>query len=578
MSLYARGLSSAAAAAARPPHLAAALDDHSRFGQALVCIAVGDVVALRQSLQLAQAEGDEVLQRLLSTPGAGDNTLLMHAVQLQNRDAVRVLLLSGADPNVVNARGQTALHLAAQRGEPAALSAAAALLSHEANLEAADADGLTPLLLAARFASGDMLQLLLARGAKVHAVSSDGRSVVTMAVLASNLPALQVVLEHLRATSHLLVADTQDAEGWTALHWACAVGDVDILDLLLEQSPINICLRTVAGETVLHLAAREGDMAVLSTLLMTRPARQAGQLLTMALVRTEGDQTAEDYAVDAGHFACGMLILGRIQELRSMLTTTGTSDGGGTRVHHRNITVSEMCNDDGGEDTDISPGHSDASRSAGTVSLPRQAIRYHRTSAGRGGSRAEPDASATSDSAQYSASSGAPSPSLSSALVLNEGAAAAAAGTGSGAAAVMPAVIATSAASLDPKQQGRTPSSSSSTESSTDFKAEAKRKRRREAWHRREELKRREQTRAHSSVAQLEGEQQALQQVVAALIADRNRLLELFNLGSGGHMQLLHSLSPEDSGMDDADNNADAEAPTLVPVHAVYSTTLESMV
>lgn len=566
MGLFATGLLTA------QPHLAAALDDHSRFGQALVCIAVGDSVALRRTLQLAHADGDEALQRLLNTPGAGGNTLLMHAVQLQGRDALRVLLLAGADPNVVNLRGQTALHLAAQRGEAAALNAAAALLSHDANLEAA-ADGLTSLLLAARFASGDMLQLLLARGAKVHAVSAEGRSVVTMAVLASNVPALQVVLEHLRATSHLLVADTQDAEGWTALHWACAVGDVEILELLLEQSPINTCLRTLAGETVLHLAAREGDMAVLGTLLTTRPARQAGQLLTMALVRTEGEQTAEDYAVDAGHFACGTLILERIQELRSMLTHTGADEGAAAHVH-RNMTVPKVYTDDGSEDTGISPDDSDVSRSAGTVSLPRLSARCHTC-----GSGAELDASATSDSAQYSASSGTPSPSHSSAIALNE-AAGASAGSGAAAATVMTAVLGTSAAGLSSKQQGRTPSSSSSTESSNDSKAEAKRKRRREAWHRREELKRREQAQAHSSVAQLEGEQQALQQVVAALVADRNRLLQLFNSASGGHMQLLRSVSPKDSGMGDADNNdADAEAPTLMPVDALYSTTtLESMV
>lgn len=54
-----------------------------------------------------------------------------------------------------------------------------------------------------------------------------------------------------------------DERGWTALHWAAAVGEPQSLKLVLMRSGVDASRWTnFDGETCLHLAAREGRLDV----------------------------------------------------------------------------------------------------------------------------------------------------------------------------------------------------------------------------------------------------------------------------------------------------------------------------
>jgi ankyrin repeat protein len=83
------------------------------------------------------------------------------------------LLAGGANPNQPNKDVTSALHATAQRGPLRLLQL---LLEHKADVQAADAQGVTPLHLAARSGNAQKVQCLLAAGAAHGAANSQGNT------------------------------------------------------------------------------------------------------------------------------------------------------------------------------------------------------------------------------------------------------------------------------------------------------------------------------------------------------------------------------------------------------------------
>src|SRR5712692_2196525 len=84
-----------------------------------------------------------VMTHAAATPAA-----VVDAAMAGNRDAVRALLKNGADVNMTQADGMTALHWAAQKGD---VDMAKVLLYASANVKATTRiGGYTPLLIASK--------------------------------------------------------------------------------------------------------------------------------------------------------------------------------------------------------------------------------------------------------------------------------------------------------------------------------------------------------------------------------------------------------------------------------------------
>jgi ankyrin repeat protein len=105
--------------------------------------------------------------RAASLKGAGGATPLMYAALYGDSDSVRLLLENGADPNVKNDAGATALMWAAHDLDKTRL-----LLERGADPNARSDDGRTPLITAAgQFGSGPIVKLLLDHGANPSVAS-----------------------------------------------------------------------------------------------------------------------------------------------------------------------------------------------------------------------------------------------------------------------------------------------------------------------------------------------------------------------------------------------------------------------
>ena len=213
---------------------------------------------------------------MTAEPTEGERTELFRAIRAQDLEKLRSLLdrtsalASAADPNGLTPllaaayfRAPEVVELLIARGartdefSSAALGRTAELRAIlEARPESArttSPDGWTALHLAAHFGHDAAIRLLLRMGADLGAVSRNS---------VANQPLQAAVANRQRAATELLLqagaqVDARSHGGLTALHLAAFGGDLPTLLLLLEAGA-DTSARTDAGKTADELA-QEGD-------------------------------------------------------------------------------------------------------------------------------------------------------------------------------------------------------------------------------------------------------------------------------------------------------------------------------
>src|SRR5205823_496792 len=110
------------------------------------------------------------------------------AARAGDREAVRQLLQHGADVNAAEADGMTAFHWAATKDD---LDLVRMLLRAGANLRAMiRLGGYTPLMMAARNGNAAIIEALLNAGADVNAVTSFGTTVLMLVAASGRVAAV----------------------------------------------------------------------------------------------------------------------------------------------------------------------------------------------------------------------------------------------------------------------------------------------------------------------------------------------------------------------------------------------------
>jgi ankyrin repeat protein len=123
---------------------------------------------------------------------AADAPPLVDAAERGDQATVRALLQKGADLNAARADGMTPLHAAVYNDH---LGIADALLRAGAKAGGTDRYGVTPLYLAAVNGNADMIRRLLDAGADVNAVDAGGETVLMTAARTGNPAALRLLIE-----------------------------------------------------------------------------------------------------------------------------------------------------------------------------------------------------------------------------------------------------------------------------------------------------------------------------------------------------------------------------------------------
>lgn len=171
---------------------------------------------------------------------------LVIAAEMNDPRVVKALLAKGVDPNLTDNRGRTALFTAVREGSQQALESL--LAAPQTHVNAVNADGETPLMLAAIRGSLPAVKALVKRGADIN------------------------------------------RKGWTPLHYACSGPDNGVAEFLIQQGA-ELNARSDNGTTPLMMAARYGSGDLVPLLLKAGAEPRAAN---------EQELTAADFAQRGG--------------------------------------------------------------------------------------------------------------------------------------------------------------------------------------------------------------------------------------------------------------------------------------
>jgi len=261
---------------------------------------------------------------------------LIEAVKHQDLMAVNRLLADGADPNVRQSDGATALHWAVHREDAEIVTS---LIEAGADVDAVNRLGASALFLAAEGGNATMLQRLLESGADPNLALPLGETPIMTAARSGTVQGVR----------HLIGAGadvnlSERSRGQTALMWAAAQGHHDVVQALIDAD-VDIEARStvrprlmyadasnggafdqgivekLGGYSALLFAARQGDTAI-ADLLLTAGADvdgQAGNGATPLVVATHSghaplarlllERGADPDAMGAGYNALHAAVL-----------------------------------------------------------------------------------------------------------------------------------------------------------------------------------------------------------------------------------------------------------------------------
>lgn len=262
---------------------------------------------------------------------------------------VRALLDQGAVVDAAEADGTTPLHWASYHDD---VGTATRLLDAGADVNAANDLGVTPLWAASQNGSADLVGALLAAGAEPNRALLAGETPVMVAARSGALKVVELLL------AHGADVEARGARGQTALMWAVAQHQPSVVELLLTSGAdvharSDVWSQVMAvpphgqpeynrdiphgGNTALMFAARVGDGAAARRLIAagadtndtnawgvsaTTMAAHAGFVELVGLLLEAG---ADPNAAEAGFAALHAAVMHRDEQMVSTLLDHGAN-------------------------------------------------------------------------------------------------------------------------------------------------------------------------------------------------------------------------------------------------------------
>ncbi|KAB8229429.1 ankyrin repeat-containing domain protein [Aspergillus alliaceus] len=198
----------------------------------------------------------------------------LHAAACGKREqatTVQLLLDNGAEVDAADSHGNTPLFYAAGNGLPATIET---LIRYNAQINATQEQGLTPIYAALAGVQPLALETLVKYGGR----NLIGDECVTLRGYTPLM--IAILIEEFRPLVQTLVragmwVNSRDNAGLAPLHLATLLGDVGILELLL-QNDAAVNVMTDKGWTPLHLAVSEGKEDIVQLLLDNNADVNAG--------------------------------------------------------------------------------------------------------------------------------------------------------------------------------------------------------------------------------------------------------------------------------------------------------------
>ncbi len=184
------------------------------------------------------------------------STSLSDAVLYGDVKAAQSLIASGADVNAFDATGMTPLMIAASEGKTAI---AELLIQAGADVKLAGQDGTTALMRAASANRIDILKLLMTKGADVNMKNTGGMTALMVAAFGGYSDAVRQLI------ASKADPNAKDNQGRTALMAAATSGDLATLDLLLAAGADPAAADAGHG-TPMTYAAAEGQAGAMEAL------------------------------------------------------------------------------------------------------------------------------------------------------------------------------------------------------------------------------------------------------------------------------------------------------------------------
>jgi uncharacterized protein len=224
---------------------------------------------------------------------AGGDARLADAVMRADRNTVRTLLQQNADINAAQADGMTALHWAARQND---LETAQMLIRAGAKPDVPTRYGVTPLYFACEKGSAAMIDLLLRAGVDPNSANPGGETALMTASKTGNVDAVKLLLDH---GASINMKESQ--RGQTALMWAVLENHPDVVKLLLAHgADINAQTKVeIPDGTSGKPEAKSGDIG----------AHGPGMYRGRAVPSPSGGMTALHFAARDGNLEMARILV-----------------------------------------------------------------------------------------------------------------------------------------------------------------------------------------------------------------------------------------------------------------------------